>query len=150
VEDWTLLTGQMEADVPMGDLTRSPKRSDVAEVRLNEQRMAEQGWVLVSALAQLDGVSVGYSQIFVSRHDPEIIAQDDTLVDRAHRGRGIGRALKIANLENLSGVPEAHDGRWLQTYTALDNGPMLALNRAFGFREADVLSILEGPIASAD
>lgn len=91
---------------------------------------------------------MGYTEIFVNRHDPEIITQDDTLVDRAHRDRGIGRALKAANLENLAGVPEAGGSRWIQTYTALDNAPMLALNRAVGFREADVLSILEGELTA--
>jgi len=137
VGDWARLSTQMEADVPMGDLTRPASRSDVAQIRRNEQRMDAQGWTLVRALAYTGGTAVGYTEIFVNRHDPEIITQDDTLVDRAHRGRGIGRALKAANLENLVGVPEAGGSRWIQTYTALDNAPMLALNRAVGFREAD-------------
>jgi GNAT superfamily N-acetyltransferase len=142
VEDWARLTTQMDADVPMGDLTRPASRGEVAELRRNEQRMDDQGWTLVRGLALLEGTAVGYTEIFVNRHDPEILTQDDTLVDRAHRGRGIGRALKLANLENLRAVPEAAQARWIQTYTALDNAPMLALNRALGFREADVLSIL--------
>ena len=144
IEDWARLSTQMEADVPMGDLTRPASRSDVAEIRQNEQRMDAQGWTLVRGLAYDGEVAVGYTEIFVNRHDPEILTQDDTLVDRAHRGRGIGRALKLANLENLAGVPEVAQSRWIQTYTALDNAPMLTLNRALGFREADVLSILEG------
>ncbi|MGO1355185.1 MAG: GNAT family N-acetyltransferase, partial [Brachybacterium tyrofermentans] len=85
-------------------------------------------------------------EIFVSRHDPEIITQDDTLVDRDHRGHGVGRALKLANLENLMTLEEAGRARWVQTYTALDNAAMLALNRAFGFHTADQLTILEGPV----
>lgn len=146
IEDWTRLTTQMEEDVPMGDLTRPASRSDVDSVRRGEQRMADQGWILVRSLARRDGVSVGYTEIFVSRHDPEIITQDDTLVDRDHRGRGVGRALKLANLENLLALEEAREARWIQTYTALDNAPMLALNQAFGFRIADQLTILEGPV----
>src|SRR5699024_4330150 len=162
--DWTRLSMQMEADVPMGDLTRPASRTDLDSVRLDERRMEEQGWLLVRSIAQLDGVSVGYTQMFLSRHDPEIITQDDTLVDRAHRGHGVGRALKLANLENLSTalleavVPAGHESaalrseplaaraRWIQTYTDLGNAPMLALNRAFGFRNADLLAILEGPV----
>lgn len=147
IEDWARLTTQMEEDVPMGELTRPATRSDVDAVRRNEQRMADQGWILVRSLARLGGVSVGYTEIFVNRHDPEIITQDDTLVDRDHRGHGVGRALKLANLENLMSLEEAGQARWVQTYTALDNAPMLALNRAFGFREADRLTILEGPLA---
>ncbi|MGO2314140.1 GNAT family N-acetyltransferase [Brachybacterium tyrofermentans] len=146
LEDWARLTTQMEEDVPMGDLTRRASRGDVESVRRGEQRMADQGWILVRSLARLDGVSVGYTEIFVSRHDPEIITQDDTLVDRDHRGHGVGRALKLANLENLMTLEEAGRARWVQTYTALDNAAMLALNRAFGFHTADQLTILEGPV----
>lgn len=147
LEDWARLSTQMEADVPMGDLARPASRSDVAEIRRNEQRMDDQGWTLVRALAYADGAAAGYTEIFVNRHDPEILTQDDTLVDRAHRGRGIGRILKLANLENLAGVHEVADARWIQTYTALDNAPMLALNRALGFRRVDRLTVLEGPVA---
>lgn len=146
LEDWARLTTQMEEDVPRGDLTRPASRSDVDSVRRGEQRMAAQGWILVRSLARLDGASVGYTEIFLSRHDPEIITQDDTLVDRDHRGHGVGRALKLANLENLLALEEAAGGRWVQTYTALDNAAMLALNRAVGFRAADQLTILEGPV----
>lgn len=146
VEDWTRLTMQMDADVPMGDLTRRAPRGDIEQARRSEQRMDDQGWTLVRGLAREHGVAVGYTEIFVSRHDPRILTQDDTLVDRAHRGRGIGRALKLANLENLAAVPEAASARWIQTYTALGNAPMLALNRALGFRETEVLSVLEAPL----
>lgn len=146
IEDWTRLTTQMEEDVPMGDLTRPATRSDVSSVRRSEQRMADQGWILVRSLARLGGRSVGYTEIFVNRHDPEILTQDDTLVDRGHRGHGVGRALKLANLENLMTLHEVNDARWIQTYTALDNAPMLALNRDIGFRIVDQLTILEGPV----
>lgn len=146
IEDWARLTTQMEEDVPMGDLTRRASRSDVDSVRSGERRMADQGWILVRSLARLGGVSVGYTEIFVNRHDPEIITQDDTLVDRDHRGHGVGRALKLANLQKLLALEEATGGRWVQTYTALDNTPMLALNSAIGFRIVDQLTILEGPV----
>ncbi len=136
----------MDTDVPLGELTRSAKHTDVATIRRTEQRMADQGWVLVRSLARVGGRSVGYTEIFVSRHDPEIVVQDDTLVDRDHRGRGIGRALKIANLQQVHRVPESASSRWIQTYTAVANAPMLALNHSLGFREVDVLTVLEGTL----
>src|SRR5690625_6356404 len=55
LEDWTRLSMQMEADVPMGDLTRPAPRTDLDSVRLDERRMEEQGWLLVRSIAQLDG-----------------------------------------------------------------------------------------------
>jgi len=146
VVDWASLNAQMDADVPVGDLTRTAHRSGVDAVRRSEERLQARGYVLVRSLARVGGRSVGYTEILVSRHDPEIVVQDDTLVCRAHRGRGVGRALKLANLGQLTDLPEAADARWVQTYTAADNAPMLALNHAIGFRDADLMTVLEGPL----
>ncbi|AZS38745.1 hypothetical protein CVS54_00042 [Microbacterium oxydans] len=78
--------------------------------------------------------------------DPTIVLQDDTFVEERVRGRGIGRALKVANLRLLMTLPESSASRFLQTYTAPTNAPMLALNRSVGFTEVDVLTVLEGPL----
>jgi len=146
VKDWASLTRQMATDVPVGDLTRSTQATDVAAVRQHEERMQAQGYLLVSCLARVGGQSVGYTEMLLSSHAPEIVNQEDTLVDRAYRGRGVGRALKLANLRQLQQLPEARHSRWVQTYTATENSPMLALNRAVGFREADIMTALEGPL----
>lgn len=146
VADFALLQSQMNEDVPMGTLTRRTTEVAVDGVRRQEQRMAEQGWILVRSLALVSGRAAGYTELFVVRGGDELVIQDDTLVDRAHRGHGIGRALKLANLRALDEVPEARSARWIQTYTAMDNAPMLALNRSIGFWEAEVLSICEGDL----
>lgn len=146
VEGWARLRARMSHDVPMGDLTRTPAAADIDAVRRNEQRMHDQGYILVRSVARADGVEVGYTEILLSRSDPAIVHQDDTFVAQHVRGRGIGRALKVANLRLLQSLPESADSRLLQTYTALTNEPMLALNRAVGFAEEDVLTILEGPL----
>lgn len=143
VEDWAMLRVQMDEDVPVGDLTRSTRHADTAAIRSHEERMDEHGWILVSSLAHVEDRAVGYTEIMVSRDQPEIVIQEDTLVDRAHRGRGIGRALKVANLRQLQDVPEAAAGKWVQTYTAVGNAPMLALNRDLGFRTVDTMTALE-------
>lgn len=146
VEGWARLRARMSDDVPMGDLTRTPVAADIAAVRRNEQRMHDQGYILVRSMARADGTEVGYTEILLSRSDPAIVHQDDTFVEQRVRGRGIGRALKVANLRLLQSLPESADSRLLQTYTAMTNEPMLALNRSVGFEEADVLTILEGPL----
>lgn len=146
VDDWARLADQMNEDVPMGTLTRVVKASDRDSVRRNEERMDAQGYDMVRSIAQLDGISVGYTLIFVSRHDPDIVIQDDTMVDRGHRGNGVGRALKIANFRQLADVPSARGSRWVQTWTSTDNEPMLALNRALGFRVTDTMHHCEGRI----
>ena len=57
VEDWARLTTQMDADVPMGDLTRPASRGEVEELRRSEQRMDDQGWTLVRGLALHEGAA---------------------------------------------------------------------------------------------
>ncbi|MFK3677274.1 GNAT family N-acetyltransferase [Microbacterium sp. NPDC090218] len=146
LEDWARLRSRMSDEVPMGDLTRTAVRADVDAVRRNEQRMSDQGYTLVRSLARANGEAVGYTEILLSRQDPEIVYQDDTFVEERARRRGVARALKVANLRLLASLPESSGARILQTYTEPANAPMLALNRSFGFEEADVLTVLEGPL----
>lgn len=147
VEGWARLVGAMAADVPVGDLSRSSTVPDVALVRQNEQRMQAAGYILARSAAVSAGHLVGYTELFVPTEDPQVLLQDDTFVDRAHRRRGIGRALKVANLRALRQIPDARDARWVQSYTAVDNASMLALNARLGFREVDIMTALEGPLA---
>jgi GNAT superfamily N-acetyltransferase len=144
VEDWARLVGGMAADVPIGELTRSSAVPDVALVRQNEQRMEAAGYLLVRSTASVAGRLVGYTELFVPTRESLLLLQDDTFVSHDHRRRGIGRALKLANLRTLTALPEARTARWVQTYTAVDNTPMLSLNTDLGFQAVDVITILEG------
>lgn len=148
VAEWARMGTQMNEDVPMGELTRTASVVDVERVRTSDRRMAEQGWTKVrTALLTDEGVGAGYTEIFVSAHDPDFVLQDDTLVDRGHRGMGLGALLKAANLEQLSSMGDVVEGRrWLQTYTEQGNVPMQRTNERFGFRRVDVLHACEGPL----
>lgn len=148
LDDWVRLNARMREDVPLGELTRRATVIDAEWVRSHEKRMTDQGWILARAMASADGRGVGYTVIFVARDGDEIIVQDDTFVDRAHRGRGIARLLKAENLRQLHSVPAAAASRWVQTSTAVDNHAMLALNRAMGFETADTSYALEGRLAA--
>ncbi|MDN6746361.1 MAG: GNAT family N-acetyltransferase [Brevibacterium sp.] len=151
LEDWARLRQQMDEDVPVGDLTRTLKHAGTDAIRTHEERMDEQGWILVSSIAHLNSAApgstpAGYTEIMVSRHEPDIVIQEDTLVDRAYRGRGIGRALKVTNMRQLHEIPEAAQASWVQTFTAASNGPMHALNRNLGFVTVDSMTAFEGRI----
>jgi GNAT superfamily N-acetyltransferase len=146
VDGWARLVGGMVTDVPMGELTRSSTAPNVALVRQNEQRMQAAGYLLVRSTANVDSHLVGYTELFVPTQEPHVLVQDDTFVTHAYRRRGIGRALKLANLRTLMALSEAKTARWVQTYTAVDNTAMLALNTELGFEEADIMTVLEGPL----
>ena len=145
VEAWADLHTAMSADVPTGQLARDLVVHTVEGVRLNESRMAK-NWIALNALALSEGGEpVGYSTLFLPRTQPEHAYQDDTLVLRAHRGRGLGARLKVANLRRLAGLPGADVARrrWLHTYTAQDNAPMQAVNARFGFRAVEEMHEFE-------
>lgn len=65
-----------------------------------------------------------------------------TAVLRSHRGRGIGRALKLAQLHwaAQSGVDR------LVTWTQQGNEAMQALNRSLGYRDVSKVLTMQGPL----
>lgn len=135
-----VLRTAMSVDVPTGELAREPVVHTAEDERASEERQARSWTVLTAlALARVDDEPVGYSTLFVPRTEAVHLTQDDTLVLRAHRGHGLGAALKAANLRALVGLPSAARARQLHTWTALDNAPMLAVNDRSGFRRAEVL-----------
>lgn len=149
VAEWARMVTHMNEDVPTGELTHTAQPIDVDRIRVAERNFAEQGWTRLRALALTpDGLGAGYTEMFVSRHDPDFVIQDDTFVDRAHRGHRLGARLKRANLRNLAEHGRRTGGhwRWVQTYTELHNSAMQHTNEAFGFRRVDVLHELEGPV----
>lgn len=67
-------------------------------------------------------------------------------VARSHRRRGVGRAIKLAELAaaKRAGI------RRLVTSSPERNEPMLRLNRSLGYRPIPGLAVLRGPLAAAD
>lgn len=62
----------------------------------------------------------------------EFAFQQDTLVAAEHRGHGLGLRVKLANLDALAARNPAL--RRIHTQNAQENGPMLAINDALGYR----------------
>lgn len=153
IVEWARMATQMNEDVPMGELTGTPQQIDVDRIREAERTFAEQGWTRLRSLALTPGgAGAGYTEMFVSRYDAEFAIQDDTFVDRAHRGHGLGARLKLANLRNLAEHAQRTGGtwRWVQTYTEQHNCAMQRTNEALGFRRVDVLHEFEGPVGGRD
>ena len=150
LDQWARMQTQMNQDVPTGELTVTARQVDAQRIRDSDRRMAEQGWTKVRSMAlDGDGIGRGYTELFVSEHDREVVVQDDTWVDQAHRGRRLGMRLKLANLRQL----QDHDGgavlgprRSAQTYCEQDNAAMRRINADVGFREVDTLRGYEGPV----
>lgn len=127
---------QMSQDLPTGELDLEPRRITVEDVRDEEERLGQSYDTVVGVARRGDGELEGYTLAFLPRGE-DYVQQDDTFVMRAARGRGVGRALKLAVLDTLRTTwPER---TVVHTWTAPDNEPMQRLNRGLGFRPVELM-----------
>ncbi|MET9018689.1 GNAT family N-acetyltransferase [Actinopolymorpha sp. NPDC004070] len=135
-EQYAELKGRLSVDAPMGDMDYEQEVWDVARLRESEDRAAAQGRALHTTVAVApDGTLAGHTQLAVPRHEPGRAYQWDTLVLAAHRGHRLGLALKVANTRALA---EAHpEVARIDTWNAVQNGPMVAVNVELGYRIMD-------------
>jgi mycothiol synthase len=88
------------------------------------------------AVEESSGRFAGLTTISIRPDMPDRVWVGDTGVEPSHRGRGLGKWLKAAItrriLDDLPGV------RWVITWNAGSNEPMLAINSRLGFRTAAV------------
>jgi mycothiol synthase len=115
-------------DLEMEDWIHTPERH-----REMEQRSLERGsswWTLVVRHDATDEL-VGYTEIMFPPHAPDAAWQEATAVDPTHRDKGIGRWLKATNCLRL--LDEKPHVRYVDTWNAFSNAPMLGINIAMGF-----------------
>lgn len=126
--DWLLFQ-----DVPMGQtLTKRPFEAWV-ERELRDPHLApDLSFVALdeSLHDPLTGPYVGYSTLALSPGGFYSIGMTGVL--RAYRGRGVGKALKLAAMRALA----AHGGGEIRTFNDPPNTAMLAMNAQLGFVRA--------------
>ena len=133
LEDRAHLSRRMSTDAPLGETEYEEEDWDADRVRRYYERMSAMGRRFASSVARelASGRLVGYTDLAVSASTPDRAYQQDTLVLREHRGHGLGLALKAANLRALH--TELPQVRWVMTFNAASNEPMLRVNRVLGF-----------------
>ena len=91
------LSAIMPAEAPHVDIDVEAEHWDAARVRLHEATTDPMGRDLLVAAARhrATGELVGYSELTVSRDQPQTAYQWDTLVIRSHRGHRLGGLLKV-------------------------------------------------------
>lgn len=136
-EDWLAdmarLRGVLANDAPMGDLPVEERTITVDELRADDRRMEAYGndrWTLV-ARHRASGEPVAYTEVFVTDRDRVHVFQGATAVDGKHRGHALGRQLKATMFLRIVG--ELAWAKYIRTFNADSNAPMLAVNDAMGF-----------------
>jgi GNAT superfamily N-acetyltransferase len=132
VEGRAHLSAIMPLEVPQVDIAVEAERWDAQRVRFHESTTDQMGRDLLVAAARhrATGELVGYSELTVSREQPQTAYQWDTLVMRAHRGHRLGGLLKIATMRLLESGNYAT--KKITTMNAVSNAPMIAVNDALG------------------
>jgi len=133
------LSAIMPAETPHVDIDVEAEYWDAARVRLHEATTDRMGRDLLVAAARhrATGELVGYSELTVSRDQPQTAYQWDTLVVRRHRGHRLGGLLKIATMRLLDAG--AYETTKITTFNSVLNGPMIAVNEALGARVAGAM-----------
>jgi len=136
VEAYAALQTQMFHDLPVEGIDREPFVTTVDEVREVETRLQGVGTRLVTAARRVaDQTLVGYS-VADLEHGSADVAQLDTMVLTAHRGHGLGLAMKATILRAI--LRDHPERRSVHSWNAAGNTPIRRLNDALGFRRVEV------------
>jgi GNAT superfamily N-acetyltransferase len=138
-------------EIETGDLDLRPSSYDAERLRASLAALEGRGlkvYIVLAVHEPTDAIA-GLTEVVVPAQRPTRADQYDTVVVQAHRGYGIGRAIKARMLFELRAAePELLD---VQTWNAAVNEPMLKVNIELGFHadrewreyEADVPELLQ-------
>ncbi|GAB2461094.1 GNAT family N-acetyltransferase [Xylanimonas ulmi] len=143
LDGFALLETRMSTDAPMGGLDLREDVWDAGRVLRMQRDRAAMGhdFVITAAEHVATGELAAMTMLDWSRSRADFAMQWDTIVLRPHRGHRLGMLVKCANLRRLAELCPAV--RRVHTWNAEENGPMLAINVALGFRPAGGAAVLQ-------
>jgi GNAT superfamily N-acetyltransferase len=117
----------------LGDLELRPSSYEADRLKASLATLHARGMrpYIVVGIHESTGKIAGLTEVVVPTQHPTRADQYDTVVVPAHRGYGLGRALKARMLFELrSAEPQLTE---VQTWNAFENEPMLKVNSELGF-----------------
>jgi GNAT superfamily N-acetyltransferase len=136
-------------DAPTGELDWTDEHwtgSRLAALYKLRHARDEHTWVL-AAVSKATGEVAGLTEVVTSPWHASRADQGDTCVVPAHRGSGIGLALKTRMLRWL--LHEEPELRAVETWNVDTNSPMLRVNHAMGFELAERWALMQWPVVPA-
>ena len=143
VDDLAELMRQMSTDVPKDEMDWREEVWDSARVRRNEglSLAMDRSWVVAGAVHEASGRMVAFTSMGWPRSQPERAYQWETLVSADHRGHRLGTLVKLAALQELAA--RSPRTRFITTWNAQENAPMIAVNDSLGARVEGRLVVLQ-------
>lgn len=134
-----ILKGLVDAEAPSGEIAWDPTPvSPEHYAREIEALTANGGHALETiALDDRTGEVVAFTEMAVHADPGRPVSQEGTLVRVDHRGRGLGRAVKLANLRRLQEAFPEHERVWSESDD--ENTWMHAVNAALGFTRLETI-----------
>lgn len=133
LDQYARLLSLLVQEAPSGDYPLENEFFDADRVRRDEALLATQGRTMQVVVAlSPEGRLAGHTQLVVSDSDPANAFQWDTLVLPLDRGHGLGLSLKVAAMDAAADLLAGR--RFVHTFNAATNAPMIAVNEAMGFR----------------
>ena len=125
---WQVTNTAPRDDLDMEDHVMTPDRYREGE----EKALAngDSSWRLI-ARHRPTGELAGFTELFFVPYSDEVAWQGWTAVHPEHRNRGLGRWVKAANCLRL--MDERPKVRFVDTWNAFSNAPMLGINIEMGF-----------------
>lgn len=127
------LGAMMSTDTPLGELEIQPEVWDENRVRDMFRVDAERGRRVIEAVAwhEASGQMAAFTHVSVPQETPWVAYQDDTLVEKAHRGHRLGYRVKAAVALLLPEI--APDVEAQRTWNDETNVHMLRINTELGY-----------------
>ncbi|WP_329118038.1 GNAT family N-acetyltransferase [Streptomyces sp. NBC_01465] len=132
-------------DAPTGDVEEQAPTWTADQVRAAVQIVLDRGGrMLTVAALDAEGAMAAYTEVVLRDPADARALQYDTVVVPAHRGKGLGRAVKLRMLEE---VRRAEPGvRAIGTTVADENGPMLVVNEGLGYVRERGLAVYQAKL----
>lgn len=142
MEGFCHLQMAFNGEAPAGEIDLENEVWDEKRVREAEQRFAKQGrHQNVVAALRPDETMVGLTEMMTIEDNADLGWQSGTLVLPADRGHRLGMAMKVANVRLFQ--LRFPDVTIIHSWNAEENGPMVAINDALGFRPVERLAEMQ-------
>ncbi len=131
---------------PRGDLEMNDEQVTPELIRQMESLQFAAGNRRLTTYARhkSTGAFAGFTELSWKPQRPGITQQGGTGVFPEHRGHGLGRWLKAANLDRM--LRENPEARFVRTGNADSNAPMLNINHLMGFKPYYALTVWQGQV----
>jgi hypothetical protein len=137
-------------DAPMGDLTYEREVFDLSLMKDVEAARTGRGDRLYRVVARhrRTGRLAGHTVVLTNPLRPSRGVQGDTAVAREHRGHRLGLLLKIEMMAWLAETEPQLEH--IETWNQADNGDMISVNEAIGYRLDRVFNMYELKLDAAE